>query len=135
MSIQVRTSNDNWFAIAQKLYHKKQAFIFIDDAGLGITEEDLKTGRSFIHAAKSKGGVSWQQITVVLAGIGITGVGVWIIKAALADPEPTTKLGLMVAGGLIVTVTGSLAILASLGVNFSVSAKMPQGYEFKVQPT
>ena len=130
----VRTTDVDWLERAIKLYTDKLTFTFIDDAKLGISEADLKSAVALIRAAKSKGMVAWQQIVGVLAGIGITGVGVWIIMAAIADPEPTTKLGLLVAGGIVLALTGSLGTLASLGVRFSVSAKSPGGGEFKVKP-
>jgi hypothetical protein len=130
----VRTSEKDWLEKSLKLYTEKKLFKFIDDAGLKLTEEDLRSAVDLIRAAKSKGGVSWQQIVGVLAGIGITGVGVWIIAAAIADPEPTTKLGLLIAGGIILALTGSLGTLAALGVRFSVSAKSPQGHEFEIKP-
>ena len=130
----VRTSEKDWLEKSLKLYTEKKLFKFIDDAGLKLTEEDLRSAVDLIRAAKSKGGVSWQQIVGVLAGIGITGVGVWIIAAAIADPEPTTKLGMLIAGGIILALTGSLGTLAALGVRFSVSAKSPQGHEFEIKP-
>lgn len=130
----VKTSERDWLEKALKLYTEKKLFKFIDDAGLKLTEEDLKSAVSLIRAAKSKGGVSWKQIVSVLAGIGITGVGVWIIAAAIADPEPTTKLGLLIAGGIVLALTGSLGTLTALGVKFSVSAKSPQGHEFEIKP-
>ena len=130
----VRTSEKDWLEKALKLYTEKKLFKFIDDAGLKLTEEDLRTAVDLICAAKSRGGVSWQQIVGVLAGIGITGVGVWIIAAAIADPEPTTKLGMLITGGIILALTGSLGTLAALGVRFSVSAKSPQGHEFEIKP-
>ena len=130
----VKTSEKDWLEKALKLYTEKKLFRFIDDAELKLTEKDLKSAVSLIRAAKSKGGVTWQQITGVLAGIGITGAGVWIIAAAIADPEPTTKLGLLITGGIILALTGSLGTFASLGVRFSVSAKLPQGHEFEIKP-
>ena len=68
-----------------------------------------------------------------LAGGGVTGVGVWIILAAIADPEPTSKLGLLIAGGLLLGLTGSLGTLAACGVKFSVSAKT-RGGSFTIDP-
>jgi flagellar motor component MotA len=130
----VRTSEKNWLEKALKLYTEKKLFRFIDDAELKLTEKDLKSAISLIRAAKSKSGVTWQQIAGVLAGAGITSAGVWIIAAAIADPEPTTKLGLLIAGGTILALTGSLGTFASLGVRFSVSAKLPQGHEFEIKP-
>ena len=78
--------------------------------------------------------VTWQQIVGVLSGIGITGVGIWMVAAAIADPEPTTKLGLLIGGGIILALTGSLGTLAALGIKFSVSAKSPLGHTFEIKP-
>jgi len=69
-----------------------------------------------------------------LACIGILGVAAWVIAAAIADPEPTTKLGLLIGGGLILALTGSLGTLTALGVPFSVSAKSPAGHSFEISP-
>ncbi|MGA1868527.1 MAG: hypothetical protein ACMUJM_08255 [bacterium] len=130
----VCTTNKDWLEQAIKLYTDKKPFIFEDDAKLGLTEADLKSAVALIRAAKSKGGVNWQQIVGVLAGIGITGVGVWMVAAAIADPEPTTKLGLLIGGGIVLAWTGSLGTLAALGLRFSVSAKSPGGHSFEVKP-
>jgi hypothetical protein len=134
MSDIVKTSEMNWLANALKLYSEKKPFQFVDDAGLKLKEKDLISAVSLIRAAKSKGGVTWQQIVSVLAGIGITGVGVWMVAAAIADPEPTTKLGLLIAGGIILALTGSVGTLAALGTKFSVLAKLPQGHTFEIKP-
>ncbi len=119
---------------AIKLYTEKQAFLLHDDAELKLTRADLKSAVSLIRAAKSKGGVTRKQILGLLTGIGITGIGVWIIAAAIADPEPTTKLGLLITGGLVLTFTGSFGALTSLGVRFSVSARSPLGHSFEIKP-
>jgi len=129
----VRTSSKDWLEQAIKLYADKKPFTFEDDAKLGLTEANLKSAVALIRAAKSKGSVTWQQIVVVLAGIGITGVGVWMVAAAIADPEPTTKLGLLIAGGIVLALTGSFGALAALGVR-SVCPKPPSGHTFKVKP-
>lgn len=130
----VRTSEKDWLEQAIKLYTDKKPFSLEDDANLGLTEADLRSAVALIRAAKSKGRVPWQQIAGVLAGIGITGVGVWMVAAAVADPEPTTKLGLLIAGGIVLALTGSLGTLSALGVRFSVSANTPGGHSFEVKP-
>ncbi|MGA1869950.1 MAG: hypothetical protein ACMUJM_15560 [bacterium] len=101
-----------------KALHRQEPFTFEDDAKLGLTEADLKSAVALIRAAKANGGINWQQIVSVLAGIGITGVGVWMVAAAIADPEPTTKLGLLIAGGIVLALTGSLGTFAALGLRF-----------------
>lgn len=130
----IRTSETDWLEKAIKLYTEKQAFLLHDDAELKLTRADLKSAVSLIRAAKSKGGVTRKQLLSLLTGIGITGIGVWIIAAAIADPEPTTKLGLLITGGLVLTFTGSFGALTSLGVRFSVSARSPLGHSFEIKP-
>ncbi|MGA1824261.1 MAG: hypothetical protein ACMUIP_06300 [bacterium] len=130
----VCTTNKDWLEQAIKLYTDKKPFTFEDDAKLGLTEADLKSAVALIRAAKAKGGIHWQQIVRVLAGIGITGVGVWMVAAAIADPEPTTKLGLLITGGIVLAFTGSLGTFAALGLRFSVSAKSPRGHSFEIKP-
>ncbi len=130
----VRTSEKDWLEKALKLYLEKKPFKFIDDANLKFTEDDLMSAVKLIRAAKLKGVVSWQRIVGVLAGIGITGVGVWMIAAAIADPEPTSKLGLLIGGGIILALTGSWGILTAIGMKFSVAAKSPKGHVFVIKP-
>lgn len=55
-----------------------------------------------------------------MQGIGITGVGVWMIAAANADPEPSSKLGLLI-GGVVVILTISFGPLAALGEVLNLS--------------
>ena len=129
----VRTTDGAWLEKALRLYSRKQGFTFVDDAGLGLSDEDLRTAAALLRAAGSRG-LSPGRIAAALAGVGITGVGVWVIAAALADPEPTSKLGLLTAGGLLLTSMGALGALTALGLRFSVSARTPGGAVFEVKP-
>jgi len=128
----VRTSEKNWLERAIKFYAEKKAFKFIDDTGLNFSKEDLKSARSLLQASHSKG-VPYKMILGALAGLGITGVGLLMIAAAVLDPEPTSKLGLLVSGGIVITAMGAWGTLKALGVSFSVSAKSPFG-EFEIKP-
>jgi hypothetical protein len=133
MSVTIKTSEIDWLEKAVKCFTEKSAFTFVDDAKMGLTETDLKSAVNLIRGAKSKGNKTWKSIVGVLTGIGITGAGVYIIMLAIIDPEPTTKLGLLVGGGLLIALTGSLGVLSSLGVNFNVSAKSAIGH-FEITP-
>lgn len=75
-----------------------------------------------------------KDISTILVSLGITASGIWIVLAAIADPEPTSKLTLLIAGGLILALTGSLGTLRALGITFSVSAKTFGGNEFHISP-
>jgi len=40
--------------------------------------------------------------------------GIWLVSAAILDPEPTSKLGLMVGGGIVLVATGGTASIGIL---------------------
>ncbi len=130
----IKTSKENWLDDALKLYVEKKTFSLIDDAKLGLENKDMKSAISLLAAAKKKGNFSVKQLISVLAGLGITGLGVYLVILAIADPEPTTKLGFLIGGGILLALTGALGTLASLGVKFSVSAKDKSGNEFTIKP-
>lgn len=134
ISIIIRSSDPEWLEKALKQYSTKTPFVFEDDAGLGLDTKDLRSAVTLIKAAKNKGDMKWKQIAAFLTSLGITGAGIWIVAAAIADPEPTTKLGLLITGGLVLAVTGSLGTLSSLGVKFSVFARTPFGHSFEIRP-
>ena len=129
----IKTTDPQWLEKAITHYSNKKEFSFIDDAELGFTETDLHSAVDMIKAAKTKGGKTLKQITAVLVGLGMSAAGIGIIILAILDPEPTTKLGLLVGGGLLLVLTGSYATMKSLGVNFSVSAKAGT-YAFDIKP-
>jgi hypothetical protein len=130
---EIKTSDEKWLEKALKAYSIKQQFSIDDDGQVGLKETDVKSAVALISFAKKGHHVSWRKISQILASLGITGVGVWIIAAAIADPEPTSKLSLLVAGGLVLALTGSLGTLASLGLKFHVSARRG-GTEFHIKP-
>lgn len=134
MNLIVKTSETEWLKNAIELYSKKKAFSLVDDAKVGLTEKDLVSAVSLIRAAKKKAGFPIKTIVQALTSLGITGAGVYIVLLAIADPEPTSKLGLLITGGLILAVTGSLGALSSLGLKFSISAKTIGGNEFFIRP-
>jgi hypothetical protein len=130
----VRTSEEDWLERALEFYTDKAAFVFIDDACVGITQKDLESAVSLIRAAKVKGGFPLKNIMAVLVGLGLSGAGIWMIIAAIADPEPTSKLGLLVAGGVLITLTGGLGTLSALGVRFVITGRGKGGSEFRIEP-
>ena len=129
----IKTSKPEWLEEALKEYSSKQEFTLVDDANLGMTEKDLKSAVSLIRASRSKAGKTIKQITAVLVGMGMGASGVYIIILAIADPEPTTKLGLLITGGLILAISGGFGTLRALGVNFSVTARKGD-MSFEIKP-
>jgi hypothetical protein len=123
MTTLICTSESNWLKTALEHYTRGQAFTFLDDAALGLEPSDLKSAVTLIRAARQKGAVSWQQVATILTGLGMSGLGIWMILAAIADPEPTSKLGILLAGGVVLALTGSLSILWALGVTWRVAVQ------------
>ncbi len=130
----IKTSEKDWVSRAMKAYTKKQPFNLVDDAELGLSEKDVKSALNLMRFLKQEKHLSIREIAQVLVSLGITGAGVWMVIAAIADPEPTSKLGLLVGGGLVLALTGGLSTLRALGIQFSVSGKA-FGNEFSISPT
>lgn len=128
----IHTSNKDWLKMVIRQYSDKQPFTLIDDAAIGLTEEDLKSAINLLRGVKSKG-IPWKQIVGVLASVGVSGAGIYILSLAITDPEPTSKLWLIVVGGLFMAVMGSFGTLSSLGVKFSVTASA-LGNSFNIKP-
>lgn len=105
----IRTSESDWLKKLAKLYEARRDGTFVDDAGLGIDP----TSQSLLDMAR-RGGLSTTEIVAVALACGMSAAGVWMVVAALADPEPTSKLGLLVAGGLLLAVTGGHSALQVL---------------------
>ncbi|MDD9942628.1 MAG: hypothetical protein OXU20_16425 [Myxococcales bacterium] len=130
----VRTSDPGWLEAALEHYVQGQPFDLKDDAGVGLTARDVVTAAHLLVAAKRTGKLSLNRIIAAVSGLGIAGAGLWMIAAALADSEPTSKLGLLVGGGVLVVLTGGLGTMAALGVRFTVRARSVGGHVFEIRP-
>jgi len=109
----IKTSDSNFSEKVLIAIRDKVIFTLKDDDNLGIKKEDLKDGVHFIKALYREG-ASKKDLSVLLAGIGISSMGIGLILIAVFDPEPTTKLVILLAGGVVLMLTGSLAILQAL---------------------
>jgi len=130
----VRTSQKDWLEQALNQYVKKSPFFLIDDAGLGLSAEDVQTGIGLISAAHKRG-LTLMEISLLLASLGVCGFGLGLIVVAVIDPEPTSKFGCLLVGGVALILTGSLSLLATLGLRWSISVKWTDGgYSFEAIP-
>jgi len=126
----VHTATRDWLETVLRYYVNRQSFTLVDDGGIGVTMEDLESALSLLKAGWKRGDFTVRQIVTALTGLGITGLGLWMIAGALGDPEPTSKLELLVLGGVVLSVTGSLATLHALGV--PVVVRMNTRDEFQI---
>ena len=130
----IKTSQTDWLQCALECYKNKEVFQLIDDANIGLQQEDLVSAVKLIQQAKKKGKVSIKSIVTILTSLGISSAGVWLVLAAIVDPEPTSKLGLLIAGGIALIALGGLSILRSLGMTWKVSANSAIA-TFTVEPS
>ena len=118
---EIQASQADWLLQALQAYRDKQPFEFVDDKELGFTPEDFESGAKLLAAARSRARLPIRAIMATLSSLGLSAVGVWMIIAALADPEPTSTLAVLIAGGVVLTLAGSFSTLLALGVRFRVS--------------
>lgn len=125
------TTDPEWLEKALRCYRDAVGFTLEDDAEFGLREVDLRSGVSLVKAASRKR-ITVKQIAQILTGMGLGAAGIWMVIAAIIDPEPTSKLGLLIAGGVILTLTGGLAVLRALGQRWRIRGK--PGGVFDVEP-
>lgn len=105
----IRTSHKGWFKELAKAYKKKQDVQLIDDANTGIdpsTQKLLEMGKEM--------GLTQREWVAVLSALGVSAAGIAMIILAIIDPEPTSKLGLLIAGGAVALLGGGFSAIKIL---------------------
>jgi hypothetical protein len=105
----IRTSEKGWFSRLAKAYRERVPVLIVDDAKVGIdpaTDSLVSIGL--------KAGLSLAEWTAVGISIGISAAGVTMVVLAFLDPEPTSKLGLLVGGGAVCVMTGGFSAVRIL---------------------
>jgi hypothetical protein len=105
----VKTSDPNWLRALARLYRARTAGVILDDARLGISPAD----QTLLQMARSAG-LSKREIAGVCVALGMSGVGVTMVVLAFLDPEPTSKLGLLVGGGAACVLGGGFSAIRIL---------------------
>ncbi|RLC10043.1 MAG: hypothetical protein DRI57_20995 [Deltaproteobacteria bacterium] len=105
----IRTSDRDWFKEMAKAYKRKDSFLFTDDAVTGINP-----AYSTLLEMGKQAGLDAREWLAVLASLGMAGAGVWAVRAAILDPEPTSKLTLMIGGGAACLIGGGFSAIRIL---------------------
>jgi len=108
----VRTSQPDWLTSLAVIYKSRQPALIIDDAGLGVDP-----ARYTLLQMAREAGLSHRELAGVSVAVGMSAAGIGMIILAFVDPEPTSKLGLLVGGGVACVLCGgfgALRILANL---------------------
>jgi len=97
----IRTSEKDWLARLTRAYRERAEVDLVDDAGVGIDP----ASQSLLQMGLS-GKLTRREWTAVGISGGMTLFGAGLVVAALVDPDPTSKLGLLVASGALLALTG-----------------------------
>ncbi len=125
----IKTSSHQWLRELALAYKNNTRVLFEDDAGLGV---DLSEHTLFDMGKKAK--LSMREFAGVCVSVGISLAGVSIIILAYLDPEPTTKLSLLVVSGITLSLTGGFSAIYTLTELRPPSIKItPNGVEIDWQ--
>ena len=121
----IKTSQKGWLEELAKAYKDKLPVTVIDDAEVGIDPSN-----DSIFDMGRKADLSSAEITAVCVAIGMSAAGIGMVLLAFFDPEPTTKLGLLIAGGATLILTGGFSALYVLTKQKPPKVKVgPNGIE------
>jgi hypothetical protein len=105
----IRTAQPGWFLSLANAYRDRTPVILVDDAHVGIDPQNQSLVSMGITA-----GLSPKEWAAVGVAVGVSAAGVLMVVLAFLDPEPTSKLGLLVGGGAVCVLTGGLAAVGIL---------------------
>ena len=121
----IKTSQKGWLEELAKAYKDKLPVTVIDDAEVGI---DPSKDTIFGMGRKAK--LSAAEIVAVCVAIGMSAAGISMVLLAFFDPEPTTKLGILIVGGLVLSLSGGFSALYVLTKKKPPKVKVgPNGIE------
>lgn len=121
----IRTSEPGWLAMLAKRYKNREHIVLIDDAGVGIDPREQNLLQMGKHAKLSKR--EWSSVCIAL---GVSALGIGMIVAAIVDPEPTSKLGILLAGGIVCIAGGGFSAIRILIKQRPPTIKLgPKGFE------
>ena len=92
----IRTSGPGWLPELARAYRNREQITLIDDANVGIDPANQSLLDMGLRARLSR-----QEWTAVVVAVGMSVFGAAMVVLAILDPEPTSKLGLLIASGAV----------------------------------
>lgn len=108
-ALTIRTSEPGWLPRLTAAYRSHAQVDLVDDAALGIdpgTQSLLQMGLA--------GKLTRREWTAVAVAGGMTVFGASMVVLAILDPDPTSKLGLLVGSGALLALTGGFQTIRLL---------------------
>jgi len=97
----IHTSGSGWLSELARAYRERQAVLVVDDAQVGLDP----AGESLL-AMGVRARLGPREWTGVAVALGMGAFGAWMVVAAVLDPDPTSKLWLLVGSGAALCATG-----------------------------
>lgn len=107
--VTIRTSERDWLPRLTQAYRRHAEVDLVDDAGAGIDP----ASQSLLQMGLA-GRLSRREWTAVAIASGMTLFGAGLVIAAILDPDPTSKLGLLVGSGALLALTGGFQTIRLL---------------------
>jgi hypothetical protein len=105
----IQTSESGWLKQVAKAYRDRHSVVIVDDADIGIDPQNQS-----LLAMGRQAGLGRQEWASVLISLGMSGAGLWMVITAILDPEPTSKLGLLILGGSVLIFSGGFSAIRLL---------------------
>jgi len=105
----ILTSEKGWLSRLAEAYRNRLPVRLLDDANVGIDPKSQNLVAMGLQARLSA--AEWAAVGVSL---GLSAAGVVFVVLAFLDPEPTSKLGLLVGGGALCALTGGVSAVGIL---------------------
>ncbi|MBZ5528320.1 MAG: hypothetical protein LAN71_10525 [Acidobacteriia bacterium] len=105
----IKTSERGWLAQLARAYRNQERIVVMDDANVGIDP-----GSQSLLGMGLKAGLTRKEWIAVVIAVGISVFGATTIVLAILDPDPTSKLGLLIASGAALTLGGGFSAIRIL---------------------
>jgi hypothetical protein len=107
---EIRTSDEEWGEKLAASYKHRRDVRLIDDAKLGVDPAEQSLG-AMLATGAARGALGPDRVVAALIAVGLSAVGAVIVAAAFRDPEPTSKLMLIVAAGAVMILCGGVSAI------------------------
>jgi hypothetical protein len=105
----VKTSDPHWLKALAAMYRARQPGLLVDDAGLSLDPAQ----QTLLQMARQSR-LSRKEIVGACVALGMSAAGITMVVLAFVDPEPTSKLGLLVGGGVVCVLGGGFSAIRIL---------------------
>jgi hypothetical protein len=105
----IKTSDQGWLERLARAYKARLPVALIDDANVGVNP----SAQTIFQIALATE-MSPREMAGVAVALGMSVAGAALVALAVLDPEPTSKLGLLIGGGLTCLLGGGFSAIKIL---------------------